>query len=91
MLRYLKYDNLNIDEELIKINNCKEVELVLEPNNKKCLFILGMLFANGAKIKILNENIESNNKNIKEKEDTIENYKKKILELENEIKNNQNK
>ncbi len=65
MLRYLKYDNLNIDEELIKINNCKEVELVLEPNNKKCLFILGMLFANGTKIKILNEkdlNLETTNK-----------------------------
>lgn len=55
MLQYLNYDNLNIDEELTKIENCKTAEIVLEPNNKKCLFILGMLFVNGIKIKILNE------------------------------------
>ena len=55
MLQYLNYDNLNIDEELTKIENCKTAEIVLEPSNKKCLFILGMLFVNGIKIKILNE------------------------------------
>lgn len=55
MLRYLNYDNLNIDEELENIENCDMAEIVLEPSNKKCLFILGMLFVNGVKIKILNE------------------------------------
>ena len=56
MLRYLNYDNLNIDEELNKIENTIKAEIHLEPKNKKCLFILGMLFVNGIKIKILNEN-----------------------------------
>ena len=55
MIEYLNYDNLNIDNELIKIQNCKEARLMLEPRNKKCLFILGMLFVNGVKIKIINE------------------------------------
>ena len=65
ILRYLNYDNLNIDEELEKIENCEMAEIVLEPSNKKCLFILGMLFVNGVKIKILNEtdlNLEETNK-----------------------------
>ncbi|MBR6690522.1 MAG: hypothetical protein IKL65_04250 [Bacilli bacterium] len=65
MLRYLNYDNINIDEELIKIQNSKEAEIILEPNNKKCLFILGMLFVNGIKIKLLNEhklNLKETNK-----------------------------
>ncbi len=65
MLRYLSYDNYNADEELLKIENCEEAEIVLEPSNKKCLFILGMLFVNGVKIKILNEqdlNLEETNK-----------------------------
>ena len=55
MIQYLNYNILNIDEELIKIENCKTAEIVLEPENKNCLFILGMLFVNGVKIKILNE------------------------------------
>ena len=55
ILRYTNYDNLNIEEELLKIMNCKAAQIVLEPNNKKCLFILGMLFVNGVKIQILNE------------------------------------
>ena len=65
MLQYLNYDNLNIDEELAKIEKCDYAEIVLEPNNKKCLLILGMLFVNGVKIKILNErdlNLEQTNK-----------------------------
>lgn len=65
MLRYLNYNNLDIDEELIRIENCEVAEIVLEPNNKKCLFILGMLFVNGVNIKILNEkdlNLEETNK-----------------------------
>ena len=55
MLQYLNYENLNIEEELNKIRRSKYAEIVLEPNNKKCLFILGMLFVNGINIKILNE------------------------------------
>ena len=65
ILRYTNYDNLNIDDELSKIENCNEAEILLEPSNKKCLFILGMLFVNGVKIKILNEkdlNLEETNK-----------------------------
>ena len=65
MIQYLNYDNLNIDEELVRIENCEKAEIVLEPNNKKCLFILGMLFVNGISIKILNEsdlNLEETNK-----------------------------
>ena len=64
-LRYLNYNNLNIDEELDKIESCETAEIVLEPTDKKCLFILGMLFVNGTKIKILNEkdlNLEETNK-----------------------------
>ncbi|MBO4570147.1 MAG: hypothetical protein J5689_02915 [Clostridia bacterium] len=65
MLLYLNYDNLNIDEELTNIENSNSAAIVLEPTNKKCLFILGMLFVNGAKIRILNEkdlNLEETNK-----------------------------
>lgn len=65
ILKYLNYDNLNIDEELENIENCEMAEIVLEPSNKKCLFILGMLFVNGVNIKILNEkdlNLEETNK-----------------------------
>ena len=47
ILKYLNYDNLNLDEELEKIENCEIAEIILEPSNKKCLFILGMLFVNG--------------------------------------------
>ena len=65
MLRYINYDNLNISEEIIKIENCEKAEIILEPNNKKCLFILGLLFVNGVNIRILNEkdlNLEETNK-----------------------------
>jgi hypothetical protein len=55
VVKYTNYDNLDIDLELFRIQNYKNAELVLEPSNKTCLFILGMLFANGANIKILNE------------------------------------
>lgn len=64
-LKYLNYDNLNMKMELIKIENADEADIVLEPNNKNCLFVLGMLFANGVKINILNEeelNLENANK-----------------------------
>ena len=52
---------LTYQEEIELLNNLRHflihevAEIVLEPNNKKCLFILGMLFVNGVKIKILNE------------------------------------
>ena len=55
MLTYLNYNNINIDEELLKIQNSKTAKIILEPTNKKCLFILGMLFVYGIKIKLLNE------------------------------------
>lgn len=64
-LVYLNYDNLDINEELSKIENSDTAEIILEPSNKKCLLILGMLFAHGVKIKILNEstlNFEDTNK-----------------------------
>ncbi len=55
MLRYYNYNNLNIDKELDEIEFRNHAEIVLEPNNKNCLFILGLLFANGVNIRILNE------------------------------------
>ena len=55
MLRYYNYDNLDIDKELDEIEIRNHAEIVLEPNNKNCLFILGLLFANGVNIRILNE------------------------------------
>ena len=55
MLLYTKYDDLDINEELKKIKESEEVQIKVDPNNKKCLFFLGMLFANGVKIDILNE------------------------------------
>ena len=56
MLKYLEYNNLNMSDELAKIERCTEAELWLKADNKECLFILGMLFVNGVRIKILNEN-----------------------------------
>lgn len=64
-LEYLNYDNLNVEEELFKIKHAQEAEIMLYPDNKMCLFILGMLFASGVKIKILNKkdlNLETNGK-----------------------------
>lgn len=55
MLKYLNYDNLDMSEELFKIENSEEAEVVVDPHNKKCLFVLGMLFVNGVRIKIINE------------------------------------
>ena len=65
MLRYLSYDFIDGNVEKEKIEQAQEAEIVLEPNNKKCLFVLGMLFVNGVKIKIINEkdiNLENTNK-----------------------------
>lgn len=56
MIKYLNYNNIDIEEEIKKIDGSNIIELVLEPNNKKCLFLLGIMFAKGKKIKILNEN-----------------------------------
>ena len=64
-LRYLSYENIDIDEELFKMAFATEADVIIEPTNKKCLFVLGMLFVNGIKINILNEkdlNLESTNK-----------------------------
>lgn len=54
-LKYTNYDNLNINEELEKIELATAAEINIEPTNKACLLILGMLFTNGIKIKLLNE------------------------------------
>ncbi len=65
VLRYLNYNNININDELENIKVANRAEIVLQPNNKKCLFILGMLFVNGISIKILNEkelNLKETNK-----------------------------
>ena len=43
ILRYLDYNEINI-EEILNNNNIDCVELVFK-NNKMCLFILGILFA----------------------------------------------
>ena len=67
VIKYIDYNNLDFTNhlELIKIWNSNTAEIKLEPTNKNCLFILGMLFVNGVKIKILNEkdlNLEETNK-----------------------------
>ena len=55
MLEYKNYDDINFGEELAKIEKADYAKIVLEPKNKKCLFLLGMLFVNGVKIIIENE------------------------------------
>lgn len=99
-LVYINYDNLNIDEELYKIENCSFADIYLEPNNKKCLFILGMLFVNGVKINILNENelnLENVNKSFslmsyvwsKLSDDNFPNidYSNVVTQIDNRIEN----
>lgn len=100
VLKYLNYDNLNIDDELSKIERCETVEIILEPNNKKCLFILGMLFVNGINIKILNEkylNFEETNKSftmmpyvwskIGDKNFPLSDYSNIKTEMDNRVEN----
>ena len=53
-LEYANYEGLNIDEELEKIKKCSQANINLDPTDKKCLFYLGMLFANGVPINITN-------------------------------------
>ena len=38
---YDDYKNVNIDEEVLKIINSDEINLMLFPNDKMCLFLLG--------------------------------------------------
>lgn len=65
VLRYYNLNFLNIDEELEKIKLADRVEFCLDVNDKKCLFFMGILFAYGKKIKIMNKskiNIKSTGK-----------------------------
>ena len=55
VLRYENYDDLEIDKEMEKMDYADLVEINLYPSDKRCLFFLGMLFAKGKKIKLLNE------------------------------------
>ena len=55
ILRYENYDALDMAQELLFIEECDYAEVVVNQKDKKCLFILGMLFANGVPIKVLNE------------------------------------
>ncbi len=58
MVRYLNYDYLNesnVRDELNKIEENNDAEIILNMRDKKCLFILGMLFAKGVNIKLINE------------------------------------
>lgn len=102
MIEYLNYDNLDLSNyaELIKIWNTNVALINLEPNNKKCLFILGILFANGVKIKILNEkdlNLEETNKSfsmmsyvwskIGDKNFPAKDYSNVITEMDKRIEN----
>jgi hypothetical protein len=62
---YNEYNNLNVDEEILKISASDEADLMLFPNNKMCLFLLGVMFAYGKKINIMNMkdiNLEVTNK-----------------------------
>lgn len=54
----LTYENLknnNINELIEKINNSEIIYINEEPNNKEFLFILGILFAAGKRITIINK------------------------------------
>lgn len=53
---YGDYKNVNIDEEILKIINSNEINLMLFPNDKMCLFLLGVMFAHGKRINIMNIN-----------------------------------
>ncbi len=99
-LLYLNYDNLKFDDELSKIEGARRASIVLQPENKSCLFILGMLFVNGVKIKILNEselNLESTNKSFsmmpyvwsKLGDDNFPNYdySNVVSEMDNRVEN----
>ncbi|MDD2391765.1 MAG: hypothetical protein PHU94_02365 [Bacilli bacterium] len=55
IIRYNDYENIIPEIELEKILSSDKIELVLEPKNKKCLFLLGIMFAAGKPITILNE------------------------------------
>jgi len=100
VLKYLNYDFLDPNEELQKIQYASSAEIILEANNKKCLFILGMLFANGIKIKNFNEkdiNLEETNKSfpmmayvwskISDNEFPNSNYSNVEKEIDNKIEN----
>lgn len=99
-LKYLNYDFLDFSLELEKIQKATKAEIILEPNNKNCLFILGMLFVNGMKIKILNEkdlNLEETNKSfsmmpyvwskISDNNFPSNDYSNVITEMDNRIEN----
>lgn len=98
ILRYLDYNNINIDE-LLNNNDIDYVELIFK-NNKICLFILGILFAKGKKIKILNKdklNLENVSKSFllmcyvwdRLSEDNFPNfdYSNVITDMDNKIEN----
>lgn len=100
VLKYLNYDFLDPNEELQKIQYASSAEIILEANNRKCLFILGMLFVNGIKIKIINEkdiNLEETNKSfpmmayvwskISDNEFPNNNYSNVENEMDNRIEN----
>lgn len=53
-IEYKTYDNLNIDEEIEKINNADLVYLHMDATSKNMLFFLGVLFAANKKIIISN-------------------------------------
>lgn len=64
-LKISNYNNIDIKNEIEKILSAEEVEIVLEPKNKVCLFLLGIIFAYGKKIKLSNIedlDLESTNK-----------------------------
>lgn len=100
ILRYLDYNNINLYEELNKLNNnINYVELVIE-NNKICLFILGILFVKGIKIKVLNKdklNLENTYKSFplmsyvwdRLSDDNFPNkdYSNVISEMDNKVEN----
>ena len=55
VLRYDSYDKLDMTEELFFVEECDFAEVMVEQKDKRCLFVLGMLFANGVPIRVLNE------------------------------------
>ncbi len=65
-LKYENFDNVNINDEINKIKKANLVELNVSTTDKAILFLMGILFAAGKKIKIINSNeieLNSSNKN----------------------------
>lgn len=54
-LIYNSFDKTKIDEEIAKIKCVENVDVRIDPKSKELMFLLGVLFASGKKISVLNK------------------------------------